>query len=713
MRIPTRTILVVAMAVCAASANAQLPLIRLDRIYPLGGAAGSKVVLEIQGRDLEEISSLRFDGPGFKATQGAKPNQFEVAIAPDVPPGSYEVRAVGKYGITGARLFAVQHGLTEVLEKEPNDEPAKAQDIPMNAAVNGQSDGNGDDYFRFPGKKGQRVVIDCFALRLDSTLRAQLSLMSADGKILQGSRPYYHRTDTLLDAVLPEDGAYVIRLHDAVFSGGLPYRLIVSDRPHLENAFPSAIEIGKSTPVQVIGRNLPGGKANSARRILDQAMDEASIAVTAPDDAKWGFKTFLHLGSASANARGFQWMPGEFKNALNPLTFTFADAPVVLDKEPNNTPESAQAITLPAVVCGRLDVPGDADWYQFTAKANEQYSFDLQCERIDLPGDPFVVIFDGKGNELTAFDDHGINFNALAQFNRDPLGTWRVPADGTYRVLVQDRYGAGGPRHQYVLRIAKTEPDFFPVVCHETPGMPTAPCVRQGGSSFYEICLNRRDFSGPVTIEAEGLPAGLTCSPVHMSPQTQTGTIVFTASEGAPEWSGAIRLKAIAVVDGKKIERPVRCVQRRWPIDNISTSVAVREIVLAIRAKSPYGLKTQSEPAKVAAGGSVEFKLEGSRHWPDFKGPIQVNGLNLPPGFSLAASTVAVDQTTAKLKLAVAANVPAGTYSVVLRGDAQVPFSKDEKAATRPNVRVADPTTPLVVVVTAPPPREGANGSKR
>jgi hypothetical protein len=696
-----RAVFAIALMAWSAPAWAQLPLIRLDRIFPLGGAAGSEVVLEIQGRDLEEANSLRFDHPGLKATPGAKPNQFKVTIAPEVPPGSYEMRAVGKYGITGARLFAVQHGLAEVLEKEPNDEPAKANEISINSAVNGQSDGNGDDYFRFAGKKRQRVVIDCYALRLDSTLRAQLSLLTSDGKILQSSRPYYHRTDTLLDVVLPEDGAYLVRLHDAIFNGGLPYRLLVSDRPQLENAFPSAIEIGKSTQVQVVGRNLPSGKSNPARRILDQAMDEATITVAAPDEAKLGFKSLVHLGSANANVRGFQWLPSEFKNALNPLTFAVADAPVVLDKEPNNTPESAQTITLPAVVCGRFDVPGDADWLQFTAKSNEQFSFDLLCERIDLPGDPFVVLFDGKGNELTSFDDHGINFNALAQFNRDPLGTWRAPADGTYRVLVQDRYGAGGPRHQYALRIAKAEPDLFPVVCHETPGMPTAPCVRQGGSAFYEICLNRRDFSGPVTIEAEGLPPGLTVATIHMSPQTQTGTIVLTAAPDAPEWSGAIKLKATGSIDGKTFERPVRCVQRRWPIDNVNTSVAVREIVLAIRSKAPYGLQSQSEPAKVTAGGSAEFAVRATRHWPDFKGPIQVNGLNLPPGFSVAAATFAADQTEIKPKLTVAANVPPGTYSIVLRGDAQVPFSRDEKATTRPNVRVADPTTPLAVIVEA------------
>jgi hypothetical protein len=45
-------------------------------------------------------------------------------------------------------------------------------------------------------------------------------------------------------------------------------------------------------------------------------------------------------------------------------------------------------------------------------------------------------------------------------------------------------------------------------------------------------------------------------------------------------------------------------------------------------------------------------------------------------------------------------DVPPGEYSVVLRGDAQVPFNRDPAAANRPLVRVADPSTPWAVTVT-------------
>jgi hypothetical protein len=694
----TRVAFVALALAIVGEARGELPLIRLDRILPLGGSAGGEVVLDIAGRDLEDAKALHFDHPGLTA-QWMKEKQFKVKIAADVPAGTYEVRVVGRFGISAARIFAVSRGLTEVKEVEPNDSPEKAQPVPLNSAVNGTCDGNGDDFFRFPATKGQRVTIDCQAFRLDSTLRARLSLSTSDGKDLVQSKPYYHRTDPLLDFIAPADGDYIVRLHDATFSGGLPYRLVISTRPHVENVFPSAVVPGTKTELLLSGRNLPGAKLAAASG-ADLPLEQMTIHVVAPQDpvALQRFAFLNHLPSPNLAARGLQFLP--FPEALSPVTLAFADAPVVLDHEPNDSVESAQAIQLPAVICGRFDKPGDGDWYAFTAKAGEAYCVDLLCERLELPGDPFVIFFDAKGQELATFDDHGINFNALAQANRDPLGTFRVPSDGRYFIFVQEGYRNGGPRFQYVLRVTKATPDFFPVAFHETNNEPSCPAVRQGGSAFYELCLNRRDFNGPVTIEAEGLPKGVSCPPIHMSPQAQFASVVFTAAPDAPEWEGAIRLKAWATIEGQRIEREVRCCQRRWAIANINTSVVVRQICLAVRSQAPYAIRLGPEKLTAPAGGALEARATVVRQAPDFKAKVQLNGLNLPPGFSLATSEVAADKTEAPLAFKIAPNVPAGEYTLVVRGDAQVPYSRDA-AGPRPNVRVADPSTPLTVTVTA------------
>jgi hypothetical protein len=484
-------------------------------------------------------------------------------------------------------------------------------------------------------------------------------------------------------------------LHDTTFAGGRPYRLIISNRPHVENVFPSAVAPGQTVRLRVLGRNLPG-----AKRTAGSALEEITIPFTAPRDPGGLLRFDLrnHLPAASLTARGLQTWPKGLEKALNPITVAYAPAPVTLEREPNNTAKTAQEIKLPAVVCGRLDKPGDADWYAFSAKAGEQIAVDLLCERLDFPGDPFVLVTDDKGKELASFDDHGINFNALTQFNRDPLGTFTAPAKGKYRLLVQDRYRNGGPRYQYVLYLGKPQPDFHPVVIHETNPQPTCPLVRRGGSASMDLCLNRQNFNGPVVIEAEALPPRVTCAPVHVSPQTQFASVVFTAAADAKEWTGAVRLKAWALVGGKRLERPVRCAQRRGA--DIPDCRVSREVCLAVRGPAPYGVVLPAEKAKVTVGGSFEVKATVRRHWPDFKGAVRLSGLNLPPGFSVPTTEIAAGKDTATLKISVAGNVPPGTYTVVLRGDAQVPFARSPKAA-KANTRVADPSTPLTVVVSA------------
>jgi hypothetical protein len=619
--------------------------------------------------------------------------------------GTHDIRAIGKYGISGSRLFAVSRSLTEVAEKEPNDTAEKAQAVPMNCAINGHSDGNGDDFFRFPAKKGERVVIDCQAYRLDSTLRATLVLSTTAGKTLARSKPYYGLTDPLLDFTAPEAGDYIVRLHDFTFSGGLPYRLVISNLPHVENAFPQAVRPGEKVELTLLGRNLPGGKPDKNALVQGQALEQLKVSFIAPKDAQalHRFDFINHPASPALTTRGLQIWPKGLEDSLNPVTLLYTDVPVTREQEPNDTAAAAQTLKLPTVVCGRFDKPGDADWYSFTLKAGETIDLNLYCERMETVGDPFILITDAKGNELASFDDHGMNINSLAQFNRDPIGTFSAPAAGTYRMLIQERYRRGGPRFMYAVRIAKPEVDFYPVVFHETNPDPSCPVVRQGGCAFYEVCLNRINGAEPVTIEAEGLPKGVTCPPVHVSLQGQHANVVFTAAADAPAWEGPIRLKAWAMSDGKRIEREVRCAQRRWAIANINTSRVSREICLAVRSQAPYGLSMPATKVSVAAGGKVEATVQVKRNWADFKGKVQLIGLNLPPGFDMPTTELPADKTEAKVTISVAANVPPGTYSVVVRGDAQVPFNRDPKVASKPNVRVADPSTPLTVVVTPAP----------
>src|SRR3954451_21387805 len=86
------------LLVAATGFALDLPSIRLDSVYPPGGKAGSEVDAAVTGADLDEAKGLHFSHPGITAEP--KEKRFLIKIAPDVPPGIYDVRVSGLLGIS-------------------------------------------------------------------------------------------------------------------------------------------------------------------------------------------------------------------------------------------------------------------------------------------------------------------------------------------------------------------------------------------------------------------------------------------------------------------------------------------------------------------------------------------------------------------------------------------------------------------------------------
>src|SRR5688572_16952637 len=127
---------IVVSAALASVTRAELPAPRFDRLQPLGLAAGGSTEVEINGGDLEGLSALRFDQPGLSAEPIAgKERWFKITAAAEVPAGTYDVRLVGRFGVSGSKLIAVQRGLAEIAEQEPNNELPQAQVVQINSVI--------------------------------------------------------------------------------------------------------------------------------------------------------------------------------------------------------------------------------------------------------------------------------------------------------------------------------------------------------------------------------------------------------------------------------------------------------------------------------------------------------------------------------------------------------------------------------------------------
>ena len=76
--------------------------------------------------------------------------------------------------------------------------------------------------------------------------------------------------------------------------------------------------------------------------------------------------------------------------------------------------------------------------------------------------------------------------------------------------------------------------------------------------------------------------------------------------------------------------------------------------------------------------------------------------MNWQGSFQLGNGTIAADQTEAPLTINVQAGTRPGDYTLVVQGQAQVPFHKDPKSADRPNTLVSVSSQTVTLTVTEP-----------
>lgn len=187
----------------------ELPFI--TGIFPLGGPAGEKTTVQLQGWNLPD-NRLTIDNE-------------------DRVPGVYPLSVREGRWVSNSVPFAVD-ALPECMEKETNPPPDKPQPVALPTIVNGRIEPPGDrDVFALKGRAGAEIVAEVFARRLGSPLDSRLELTDATGKTLalnddhddKGAGLTTHQADSRLTATLPADGTYYLTLADAQQKGGPAY----------------------------------------------------------------------------------------------------------------------------------------------------------------------------------------------------------------------------------------------------------------------------------------------------------------------------------------------------------------------------------------------------------------------------------------------------------------------------------------------------------
>jgi len=752
-------LLVLAAPAACGTAVAQpppgLPSPRITTLFPAGAKAGPTpevsrfgVTLRlanevtVTGTDLDEPQKLVFSHPGItgeyvpppappadpkkKDAPPPKPNpagphKFRVTVAPDVPPGNYEVRFVGRFGVSNPRAFVVGSG-EEFYEKEPNNDLPEAQRVELGTTVNGVLSSATDvDYTVFSARKGQRVVAACLSSSIDGRANPMIEVYDAAGRRLAANRNY-RDNDAVTDLVIPEDGDYYVRLCQFAYQGGGPdcvYRLSIGTAPWIDAVFPPAVEPGKPTPVTLYGRNLPNGQPADGYTVDGRPLEKLTVTVTPPSDPSAATRLQFRgrIDPVTGLQDGFEYTlqgPNGWSNPV-PIYFT-RDKLVVKQNRGGTTAATAEPIPAPCEVVGFISRRGDSDWYRFDAKKGDRFVIEVLAERIGTAADFFFSVRDGKDpkRDLSGEqDDDPDSLHPLGFYSRStdpPPYRFTAPEDGSYLVLVGCRESSVtyGPRSVYRLRVGRPDPDFRVVAMPYSRHYQTGANLWQGGTLAFDLFVHRTDgYSGPVTVTAEGLPAGVTARPVTVGPSARWGTLVLSAAAAAPPGLATFSLTATGTTaDGRPLTRPVRPAAVIWGLNTQQQQVPVvsrlvDSFVLAVVPEKAF-FTLAADPANAVT--KVNMKDEKLavpltvKQGEKFTVPLKVNWLvadkqnvtlaaePIHPSSQASPVTVQIatqptaDKPEAALNFDVKANAPPGTYCVTLKGTAQVPYAKPAPA---------------------------------
>ncbi len=713
---------------------AQLPTARLMAVFPPGGQQGTSVDLNItSSTDLDGANRLWFDHPGIQATQKTQmvegqeqpqpvANAFTVSIAENVPPGSYEMRVEGTYGVSNPRLFVVGDR-PESIEAEPNNTQTEAGAAEVGTVVNGRIGAANDiDCFRFKAVAGQRIIIAAWAERIDSRLDATLELYDPTGSLIQMNRNWDGR-DALLDFTAAADGEYVVRIFDFQYAGGNEhfYRLWITDGPYIDSIFPPVAEPGTSQPFTLFGRNLPGGVATEWST-PGGPLEALNVTIELPqrsDDPELTWSTPTRPAEMRLDGMTY-WFRSD-KGTANPVQITWAQAPVILEQEPNSSGDAPQKIEVPCEIAGQFQQPGDVDYYSFNAAKGTAYWFDLASQRLGLPTDPVLlierVVVDKEGKKSYVEpqeldDDNGnIGVNHFKTSSQDPASLqFTAKEDGEYRLTVRDLYGTsqGSPRLNYRLSIHVQQPDFRLVVLPEYPldgrNAPNTwtPFMRRGGTIRLDCMIYRCDgFTGEVALSAEGLPEGVTCAGSVIGPGQSSTRLILVAAEDAAVWSGNIKIVGTAKIGDADVIREARSATIVWGGVPAVTRAA-RQIHLSVGEIAPLGMTASLDRVELVQGSQLHVPIQVARR-EGFAAKFTITGDQLPAKVANESVEVPENGTETTLHLFVPNDAPTGTFTLFAQGTAQVPSPRKDKDGKPVMVNVVEASTPVTVTIGAGP----------
>lgn len=303
----------------------------------------------------------------------------------------------------------------------------------------------------------------------------------------------------------------------------------------------------------------------------EPALTKIKLKLTVTADALPGVRDFRIIGPTGASTLG---------------QLVVTPHPVIYEQDKNNTPEAAQAVQLPATLCGAIEAAEDVDYFKFTISQPQAMQFRCLGMRLedkihDLQThvDPIITVKNAVTGSTLA--------TANNEYAADPFLSYEFTQPGEYLLEVRDvRYG-GNKYWEYVIECAPRPfvAQVYPLGLHVRgepqelelvgAGLPpgtvvsfTPPADLPPGPRTFQLPLNG-ELTNPVTMVVSDLPRILESGESNNTPQTAQAIEIPCGLSGRIETPADIDCFRFAAKKGDRVSLEVLARRLESQLDSI------------------------------------------------------------------------------------------------------------------------------------------------
>lgn len=593
----------------------------VDRIDSLNLTPGKTAELRIHGNKLSGPICVWTPFGTFSASAvDPKTQDALIQCAVEVPagltPGCYEFRTLSSAGTSDAR-FVVVDDLPSFPGADLSEDRTAPTSLPTACCVDGHLAPLKSKFFQLSLKQEQSISIEVFARRLDSLLDPVLVLRDSRGNEIDFADDTLGLSgDAFLGFTPKQDDDYLLELRDVEYSGsgGHFFHLRIGQIPLVQGVFPRRTSAGKIS-------------------VVTEALAD--------------FQTSVEFNNPGIQQHQPFALPSTAGSGLGSVEF-IAESPG-LEVEPNNEKNNATDVAKKRFVAGRIQVPGDVDWYRITTDRKQHLCVTAHTRELGSPADLLLEVYDSKGKKLQQVDD-------VSEMDAQ-LSTVLTEA-GDYFFSVRELSHGGGSIWTYDLEI-----DLGGRL--ELASKVDRLRIPAGGTAVVPVSIKRHGIAEPFPLSFEDLPPGMISSEVIVQPNQKTAFVAIRLAE-QPLQTPLNKLQLAGRLS-TGLEIPVHF---RPDLEKIPKHRQLRPQTGTFISNGPaaqFSVTSAESLVKLPVGGQAKIALKATRS-KEWTHPIRVESAilkaELPPGVSVEA--VSLEADAGELVLTATKEAMAGRYSISL-----------------------------------------------